>query len=344
MERAESAGPVVFVDSGGSIAVSHLQFLSDHFLSLGLDFDWMSIRSERTAPPIEDGSLVISCNMRVDRWLEPVRDRVFQVQLPHNLTSLKGSNLSVSKADLNVLPGLQFLQSGAIDSADPRFVIGGYAKWDAVYRERFLQSERRGYLSRRLSIEPEPHWVVFYPTGPNRDFSSNVHQACRVYERLQVKLGSLEFFFCNHSRNNDFETVRRDLDRIGELAARDRHVHVVDGADALPYISACDLFITDIASTVITAISMGKPVLFMGIDCSGPGENMVADFQVGPFWHEVDDPLSVVSRGGPTPEQLELFRRCVAFDDDRNCERITETILLGYRRWRDDRVKGRRRG
>ena len=122
--------------------------------------------------------------------------------------------------------------------------------------------------------------------------------------------------------------------RLGRAAEEDPRLHLVDGAEALPAIAACDLFVTDIASTLLTAVSFGKPVLFVPLEHDLQPRRRVDDFQCGDFLDDVTDLRAFVART-TTPSALrELLASCVTYDDEENCERLGLSIREAYERWR----------
>ncbi|MBN1774239.1 MAG: hypothetical protein JXB32_23470 [Deltaproteobacteria bacterium] len=324
-----------FVLSGGPIPADHLRHLVNHFHRRGVAH---RVHARLGAGDVVPGDACVACDVRLGEALGGLRERVFQVQLAHNLTGLKGSPFRQSSADLNVLPGRQIVERYDLDPTDPRFVVAGYPKWDAIHAERSRAAERRATLAAERAMDPERPWVVFYPTGPSASFSGNLGRASDLYERLQRGLGPLEFVCCNHAGNEEDARLRDELDRLRELAARDSRFQVVSGRDALPFVTACDLFLTDIASPLLTALSLDKPVLFLPIETTEPFREPTRRFQCGAFVDDVTDLRSFLENYR-TPHPLRnLLRRCVAFDDDRNCERVGSLILGRYDRWRDTPV------
>ena len=187
-----------FVLSGGPIPAAHLLPLVRHFTARGWEH---AIHSE---PPGElepvDGDAYVACDMALDRALEGRRRRVFQIQLQHNLTGLKGSDFGRSGADLHLLAGRRILESCGVPADDPRYRIRGYARWDEIRRERPLQAQRRREVSGSAGAEPLLPWVCFSPTGPNAACRSNLGRAPRILERLRRGLGDVELFVCDHAR------------------------------------------------------------------------------------------------------------------------------------------------
>jgi hypothetical protein len=324
-----------FVRSGGPVPSAHLTDLIAHFDARGLEYDTLAGMYTFEA---RAGDAYVTCDMSLDKTLSPVRDSVFEVQLSHNLTGLKGSPFGQSRADLNILPGRQSVEAQGVVSDDHRFVIGGYAKWDRIYPERFRTQHRRRDISRALDIEPEKLWVCFFPTGPNRYFRGNAARAWPIHHRLHSELpGGHHLFFLDHAHNDQEHDTRDAVAGLRDLAATDPALTVVDGAQALEFITACDLFITDIASALLTALSMDKPVLFIDIDVKRGRRQAVEHFQCGPRLEEVGRVGDYVAGYTPSEKLRSLFHRCVEFDDDQNCRRIADLILNGYARWLNGR-------
>ncbi len=309
------------------VIVAHLQDLVDYFERRGIAHV-VRVSDEPLAPEeIIPGDVYLSCNLQLDRWLEHALDEVFLVQLAHNLTFLKGLPFHLSTANLNVLPSLNAVPA-EIRGDGSRFVVGGYPRWDRIFAERFLIDRRRAEVAVAHGLDPSLPWVVFYPTGPNREFGGNAHRTMDLYRRVVDGLGSCEFVFCRHAH-----TPPPTVELLRAEAERDRNLHLLDGAESLPFITACDLFITDIASTVFTAISMDKPVLYLDIEHRPALENTVKAFQAGHSVRDVGDLRRFISEYRTPTALKELFLRCLAFDDDRNCERITGIVLDRYATW-----------
>ncbi len=320
-----------FVPTGVSIGADHLKYLIDYFDQNCLEH---KVHDGMVGPEdIEEGHAYVSCDMNMDYNLAPVKHRIFQVQLPHNLTGLKGSDLSKSQANLNLLGGRQAAEAMKINLYDSRYAIRGYAKWDVIYPERFLQDKRREEIAAETGMNPEIPWVCFYPTGPNQYCRGNHYRTPLIYRHLKKDLGELEFVFCNHARNKADREAKREVQYLKCIARKDPKIHIIDGGETLRHIAACNLFITDIASTVVTAMSMVKPVVFIAIEHE-IRSNRVERFQCGVFFEQVNDFEEFIRIYKPTRAVKNLFSRCVEYDDDRNCKRISETILAKYEGWR----------
>jgi len=319
------------VRTGGPIPVNHLSYLIKFFHKRGLEF---VLHDSPVSPDmVQENQAYVSCDMNIDDRLAPVRDSIYQVQLAHNLSGLKGSSFWNSSSDLNVLPGRRITDSYGLDLSDSRVVISGYPKWDVIYHERFLQNERRQEIASDQGLDPDFLWICFYPTGPNEIFKGNLEMTFRVYERLRRDIGEHEFIVCDHARNRDIPETQQALKNLKSLAQGNARLHIVDGRNALPYISACDLFISDISSSIISAISMHKPIMFIGIEHGHPSPGLVKTFQCGPFFGDIADVRKFIQSYEPPSALLGLFDSCVRYDDDRNCERITNLILERYNRW-----------
>jgi hypothetical protein len=332
------SGKVHFLSTKDPITSSHLRYLSDHFARVGIEHTAWADDGPPPLDAFEPGHAYVACNLLVDDWIEPVRDQVFSVQLAHNLTGLKGTPFGLSRADLNVLPGRQIAECMGLRGDDPRYVIGGYPKWDRIYPERFVQARRRADLAAASGMDPSLPWVVFYPTGPMNKSRANVARAGEIFDRVRRSFGAVEYFFCDHAHNR---THRGQAGRFWEglpaLAEREPRFHVIDGAGCLAHIAACDLFITDIASTVITAISMDKPILFIAVPGASTKRSQIERFQAAPLLRDVPD-IAAYVRGYATPPALaELYARCVRYDDDGNCARITSLVADAYDSWRAGR-------
>ena len=320
-----------FVRSGGLIPASHLDYLIRHFEVRGIEH---VVHDTLVAPDeVHPGHAYVSCDMNLDRVLYPHLAQVFSIQLPHNLTVVKGSDFKTSHAQLNVLAGRAQMSAYRADG-DPRFVIGGYSKWDLIYPERFRQQQRRAELSERLGLRAELPWVVFYPTGPNRFLRSTLHLAPRIYARLCKRLGPHEFILCDHDLNQYHDLCQLVIEQVRALSLKHGSVHIVDGAETLPFISACDLFITDVASSVTTAMSMSKPILFVRQHCTPSIADKVRWLQAGTFFDQVEDVGSFIRCYETPPQMQELFSSIIEYDDDENRERITSLILEAVERWR----------
>ncbi len=332
--RAISGGPSYhFLRGGGAIPGAHTEVLLDHFIPRGLPV--VDHGDHFDVPRVVAGDAYITCDMEVDAGLEPVREKVFQVQLAHNLTGIKGSHFGRSGANLNVLPGRQILELHEVDLGDPRYVIAGYPKWDRIVAERRLQAERRQSAAEDRGLDPALPWVVFYPTGPSGAFTSNAGRAIEIYLRARRDLGPCEYLFCNHAHNDTDSDTRQALAALRALARADHHVHLIGGHATLPLLAACDLFITDVASTLLTVVSMDKPVLFIPITTIDRCREAARALQCGAWLDEVPD-LRAFLADYHTPAALrELLLHCVAFDDDQNCERIMQLIVERVAAWRE---------
>lgn len=317
----------------GPIPGGHLDYLIRYWDQQNLDYE---LHEERLAPDqIIAGHCYVTCSSQMVKGDSPRLSDLFQVQLPHNLTGLKGINFDTSGADLNILAGPRVPLLQGLDLDSPRFVIGGYAKWDTIYQERFLKQQRREELGRDHGYDLGAKWVCFYPTGPNKMVSGNLHKTLRLYQRLADDMGNVEFFLLNHARNPRTEHTRLVLEEIEEAGLP--RVHIIDGADTLHYITACDLFITDIASAVVTAMSMDKPIIFMQVKFNGKVVPRTTAFQQAPLLREVRDFGDYVRDWVSPPGLRRLFDECVAFDDADNCSRITTIIRSSFARWAQSR-------
>jgi hypothetical protein len=249
---------------------------------------------------------------------------------------LKGSPFGRSRADLNIVPGVQTLEAAGVGVDDERFVIGGYPKWDRIYPERFRIEERRRAIASSHGVDPGTRWVCYYPTGPNAGFRGNAGKTARILNRLQADLpGEFHLFFIDHAHNAGEVETRHAVEDLGVRAEIDSRLTVVEGAHALPYITACDLFITDIASAVLTALSMDKPTLFVDIQLRAGDRSAVERFQCGPYLHEIPSLADYIESYSPPASLRSLFLRCIEHDDDENCRRITELVLYSYASWRE---------
>jgi CDP-glycerol glycerophosphotransferase (TagB/SpsB family) len=263
----------------------------------------------------------------------------------HNLTGLKGTKFYTSAADLNVVPGMR--NTFRMAESGRSYVLGGYPKWDKIYPMRFKVDEIRERLRKEYDFPAERKIVAFYPTQ-SLYHKPGLYQAMGFYDRCRKELGPTEFFVCLH--HNFVRSPRKsyDLDFLRSWESAHESVHVVDGADALPIITACHLFVTDTCSTVVTALSMKKPVLFIEMELEGPAPEpagvylrQIDIFQsYGVMAGEVDDLDHFIKHGHPRDRTEELFQSCVAYDDDRNCERIVEIVGEQYRLWQKSRGRG----
>jgi hypothetical protein len=326
-------GMIHFVPhGGGSIPADHLRNLIEYFTLNGLEHDVLDTRAD--PEKIVPGDAYVSCDLGTTVCLEPVRDQIFQVQLPHNLTGLKGTDFAASTANLNILPGLRFYRQYGIARDDPGYVLGGYAKWDRIYAERFLVPRRRREIVSEYGLRADLPWVVFYPTGPNKGVRGSCHKTEHIRSRLSRDIGRHEFVLCVHAQAYKDDRSKPIIRRLSQVAAEDSSIHVIDGSEALPFITACNLFMTDIASTLITALSMKKPVCFVAVDHEPSMRRRIREFQRGTFFNRIRN-FSEYIESYRTPEALlRLFGECVAFDDDRNCERIADVIGDRYETWR----------
>ncbi len=290
---------------------------------------------------IAPGDVVVSCDPRVLEELGEKRAQVFKVLLPHNLTGLKGTPYSFVDADLCVISGKLILNNNGVDRNNPRFVIGGYAKWDTIFHERFNVARRRQEIVNDTGLDPAVPWIVFYPTAPNQLFRGNQRRAIPIYEKIRDDIGPCEFIFCLHFNICDHREAQKAVNRFRTYARFHRGVRCFDGSRALELITACDLFISDIASTMITAISMDKPVLFIKAryNFEAPRWRLknVAAFQCGTFFGNVDNIGVFLDGYETTDDLLRLLHCCVAYDDDHSCERIMEIIFKRYQQWQDGR-------
>jgi len=311
-----------FVMEPSPIISSHLQPLVRHLAGRGIPHDTVQMDDLLRQGEVFAGDTYVSCNLFFDDWLDDRRSRIFQVQLQHNLTGIKGSPLGQSRADLTVLAGEQVRDVQCIDPADDRWVIAGYPKWDIIRAARGSRDACRAAIADELGLDPAFPWVVFYPTGKNRDYAPVASRAMDLRARALEGMGPCEFVFVNHAENE-----ARYVDWLGKMGRDEGGIHTVDGKDSLKHLRACDLFVTDIASTVVTAISFGVPVLFTRVRPPFGWKRLIETIQVGPFIEDVRDVGDYVRGHSTPPGQRDLFERCIAFDDDRNCERITDLIL-----------------
>jgi hypothetical protein len=320
-----------FVRSGGPIPASHLSVLLEHFERVGLPCE---VHDEDLTPDdLVSGDAYLSCDMSFGDRLAASRAQSFHVQLAHNLTGLKGSPFDASRADLNILPGRLVLERYRIDATDPRYVVAGYPKWDSIYRERFAQAERRRALALAHGLDLGLPWVVFYPTGPNAAYATTAGRAVEIYARLRRDLGPIEYLLCDHAHNEAHPAARAAVDEVRALGRRDRHVRVVDGHRTLPWLTACDLFVTDVASSLLTVLSMDKPVLFVPIVAIERCREATSAFQCGDFLDDVGDVRAWLGATRTAEPLRALFARAVAYDDDQNCARIARLIVERYEAW-----------
>jgi hypothetical protein len=324
---------IYFVYSDEPIAVDHLRYLVEHFERESIPHEKLKI-PVRGDQPLSAGDCFVTCDHKAGEILKRDDTPLFEVLLAHNLTGVKGANFISSRANLNVLGGSKIAEVQDLDLADPRYVVGGYPKWDFIYRERFRQDDHRQEIARQLDMDPNRRWVCFYPTGPNDMYRGNLGRTLRLFERAEEELEG-EFVLCNHARNRGYTSTRSELDRLHFLCQDEPFFHIVDGKEALRFIAACDLFITDFASTLISALSMKKPVAFVrGVPRTTEWYHSLSDLQCGVFVDDIEDLNEFMNAYEPTPELRELFERCVAFDDDRNCERVADLIRDRYEQWR----------
>jgi hypothetical protein len=326
---------------------SESQILSDH-LSYLVEYCKLNaiphtasekLQKEIIAP----GDIVVSCSMMMLEELEEKRTEVFKVLLPHNLTGLKGTPYSVVDADLCVISGKMILSNNGVDRDNPRFVIGGYAKWDTIFHERFKITQRRTEIAESDGLDPAVPWIVFYPTGPNQLFRGNQHRAIQICEKIRDDLGACEFILCVHFNICQDRETKKALERFRAFARKHPAVNCFDGSKALGLITACDLFITDVASTIITAISMDKPVLFIKARYKFEPplwrRRKIAAFQCGTFFGNVRNFGSFIDGFETSASLKNLQRCCVAIDDDRNCNRIMEIIFKRFQQWQEDLLR-----
>jgi len=324
--------------SESMILSDHLRYIVEYCQANDIPHTALeNLQPESIAP----GDAVVSCYDKMLEELDENRDKVFKVLLPHNLTGLKGTPYSIVDTDLSVISGKLILNNNGVDRENPRFVIGGYAKWDTIFRERFSIAQRRREIATGAGLDPEIPWIVFYPTAPNELFRGNQHRAIPICERIRNDIGPCEFILCLHFNICQDREAQQAVRRFRKYARRHRGVRCFDGSNALGLITSCDLFISDIASTMITAISMDKPVLFIKarykFEASRSRRENVAAFQCGTFFGNVNDFRSFL-KGYETPDILRnLLHSCVAFDDDQNCARIMKIILKRYQEWQDSR-------
>jgi len=335
-----------FLNAGGNIGKDHLRYLREFFDKQSIRYDTHEgiLYGDELIP----GDCYLSCSVAAIDANPIELDRVFQVQLAHNLTGIKGSPLKQSDANLNIMGGRKVAEYQNIDLSDPRFVVGGYAKWDRIYPERFKVQERRSELSSERGLDESLPWVCFYPTGPNDFFRGGMENVISTFLEVEKKLGTMEFLICDHDQNKKTSHTRKVRAKLIELLGSEEGVmdsskiggtgksraHLIDGGIALKYITACDLFITDIASTMITALSMKKPLARLTtrseehkfLSRSGLDKGMTLD--------DIDDLGVYIDSFEMTDELNQLFKSCVEFDDDKNCERITALILSRYEDWR----------
>jgi hypothetical protein len=282
---------------------------------------------------IKPGEIYLSCMIElIDFSDEDLKD-VFTVFLAHNLTGIKGVNFDKSRANLNIIGGKQVAEVQKIDLNDPRYVIGGYAKWDKIYKERFLQEQRRRELAESKGLNPTLPWICYYPTGPNRGYQGGHVHTFDLFDRMESEFDACEFIFCNHAENERYPESKWTLEKLEFVEREEDHLHVIDGSEALAVIAACDLFITDVASTLITALSMEKPVAFVPIIKKEPLSHSVQSLQCGKFTEDIADLAAYIKEYDPPPELEMLFNKCVAHDDDQNCRRIVDLIRERHARW-----------
>jgi len=330
------------------ISKDHLRYLREYFDEEGIEYvdhDGMVYGDELVA-----GDAYLACSiLAIDA--NPVQlESIFEVQLAHNLTGIKGNPFHQRAGNLNILGGRQVAVRQELDLADPRFVVGGYPKWDFIYPERHRVEERRQELVAEKGLDPSLPWVCFYPTGPNLMVMGGITRVFDILSSVERKLGANEFLICNHAQNRKRGETKKTLEKIeellGDLKCFDSsdvggngksRVHLVDGGDALRHITACDLFITDVASTLITAVSMGKPVAHIAVKKKRERSVNFKVMQKGTFLKDIDD-LRCFLENYQTPKELKnLFQLCVAYDDDKNRERITQMVLNRYEEWRKER-------
>ncbi len=318
-------------NGGGAIPADHLRYLIAYFKAQGLSHDVLDEQIDATK--IIPGDAYISCDLGMDTRLRKVREQVFQVQLPHNLTGIKGTDFSVSKANLNILPGARFFKLYDVPQDDPRFVLGGYSKWDVIYGERYAVTQRRQTIATEQGLDPEKPWVIFYPTGPNKILRGNYHKTMGLHAQLSKSLGPHEFILCVHAQAYGHKESRVAVKQMSKQTRRDPSFHLVEGGQTLPFITSCDLFITDIASTLITALSMNKPVVFVAMEQHSTLQRRIHDFQQGLFFNQVSDFGEYIQTYRTSTALARLFDQCIAYDDDQNCRRIAKLILDRYMAW-----------
>ena len=112
-----------FVLSGGRIPAAHLLPLVRHFAARGWEHAIHAGPLDELEPA--DGDAFVACDTGLDRALRGRPERVFRIQLQHNLTGLKGSDFGRSRAELHLLAGRRILESCGADPADPRYRIRG---------------------------------------------------------------------------------------------------------------------------------------------------------------------------------------------------------------------------
>ena len=326
-----------FIRSGASIAADHIDDLTRHFANLGIEYQVHDRRLDEgdTTP----GHVYVSANTEMIRNPERVAHEIFRIQLPHNLTGLKGIHFGQSDADFNLLSGPRIARIQGIDLTDPKFEVAGYAKWDRIYQERNKVGKRRQELAVSMGLRTQLPWVIFYPTGPSKQVAGNQRRGEHIHKRVFDDLGPHEFIYCNHARTKDYPECAAAVQRLLHLSELHEGIHVLDGLLALPAITACDLFITDIASTVITALSMNKPIAFIRTNVATSATGVLTaqsaqDFQCSPALGQIPNLPSFIDGWKPTPALQELFAGCVAFDDDSNCRRIADRILEKISAWK----------
>lgn len=326
-----------FIRSGASIAADHLDDLIRHFDNLGIEYQTHNRRLEwsETTP----GHVYVSANTQMVTGPKPAAHEIWRIQLPHNLTGLKGIHFGQSDADLNLLSGPRIATLQGVDLADPRFEVGGYAKWDRIYQERNKVGQRREELAASMGLRPHLPWVVFYPTGPSKQVAGNQRRGEHIHKRVFNDLGPHEFIYCDHARTKDYPECAAAVQRLRHLSDRHEGIHILDGLFALPAITACNLFITDIASTVITALSLNKPIAFIRTNVSEDASGVLTaqsaqDFQCSPALGQIPDLRSFMDHWKPAPALQKLFAGCVEFDDDNNCRRVADRILEKISVWK----------
>ncbi len=335
-----------FVEIGGGIAKDHLRDLKRYFEVQGIRYETHA--GVIYGDELCKGDCYISCAyVAIDAG--PIeRERIFEVQLPHNLTGIKGNNIGRSRANLNILGGRRIAICQSLDLSNPRFVVGGYAKWDRIYPERFRVKERRAELVEERGLDPELPWVCFYPTGPNEYIWGGMDKVFTTLLEVEQKAGPVEFLVCNHANNNKYRHSRQTVERFIELAGSEEasadsslvggtgksRMHLVDGADGLRHITACDLFLTDVASTLITALSMKKPIAMLKVKEKELEYVKLAGLDRCKRLDDIDDLEAYIAGYEMDEVAKNLFKECVEYDDDRNCERITEIIISRYEDWK----------
>ena len=273
--------------------------------------------------------VIISCSTGSEEALRDCGSHARHVQLQHNLSGLRGNPLDASKADLIVLAGRRVSELYNLPVDDERVFIGGYPKWDLIVRERGRGALRREALAAERHLDPSLPWICFYPTAPNFDLPRGNHRhGFSLSRRIEAELGSHEFFFINHGNNRLHANSRAAVEEFRLLSKGFPNLHLIDGGGALHFVSASDLFISDIASATFSAIAFDKPVVFLPVK-TGKSKDLVHDFQCSQTIDQIDDLGSFLEDYQTPPALRELLASAIEYDDDKNCQRVTE-IITGW--------------